>query len=416
MDNNRQTILRITKITIKGISINLAYASKVEFYESLSQPGITGFITINDYQALQEIGDVFSNDEIVFTFGIEGNESDYTLKYTIYTNDGSRHLTRQTYDVLRLGFCSPWMIDALTRNLSKPYGTVDEPMKISDIVKDLLTECGAEIGYIEPTKQVLENFVTPLWTPYHSIKYLLGFATNEDMKGGYICWTDFKTGKVNVTSLDYLLQGTLGKFESFTVNATNPRYVGSIIEMNFETNYDSIRMVTNGLPNTIVASFNYDKTKYMETNKNVNDDVLTRLGKFLPIPTRYQDDKYLNVEFTPLFPPTAESIASDDSKLTDMVDGFLLNKYAFMSVDTFKLNIKTRGETNRRAGWLANLKYPSADAKNMNRGSRTENKQYAGDYLIREIKHEFGLNVDYTQYVTLVSDGFQEFSGDGIKW
>lgn len=418
MDNNKTfEILKLRKVTIKGYEIDIANISVVEIYESLTQPGITGYISIKDYQGLQEIGNVFSDDEIVMIFGVDGDEAnELTLKYKIYTNEGSRQLNRNTYDLLRLGFCSSWMIEGLTRYVSKPYGSVDSDKRVSDIITDLLKECGANIGYIEPTKQKLENFVTPLWTPYHSIKYLMGFATNENFNGGYVCWTDLKTDKVNVTSLDYLLKGSLGKYESFIVNSMNLRYSGRVIEMNVETSYDTIRYVTNGLPNTKIYGFNYDKKNFVTTSKNMVDIASTRLGKKFPLTNNFLNDKYTTVNFVPLFPPTAESIADDDSKLTDLIEGHLSNKYSLLTVDTFKINIMTMGETNRRAGWLALLEYPSQDGKNATEGDKTDNKKLKGNYLIRDIKHVFSLTEDYKQYITLVSDGFQEFDGNLIEW
>lgn len=419
MDNNKSLeILKLNKVTIKGYPIIASFITSIELYESITQPGITGFIVIRDYQGLQELGGVFANDDIVIDFTVDGDEGNtLQLKYKIITNEGSRYLTKNTYDVMRLGFCSPWLVDGLTRFVSKPFGTVDKPMLISEIVEDLLKECGAEIGFIEPTKQKFENFVTPLWTPYHSIKYLLGFATNDNYSGGYVCWTDLKTGKVNVTSLDYMLKGSLGYYKSFVVNSSNLRYSGRVVEMNIEGFYDSIRMVNTGLPKTDVYGFNFDKKTHTKTDKNITTNVQTRLGKKFPLPNAFKDEKkYTFSNFISLFPPTSETIADDDTKLTDLIDGYLANKYSFLTTDVTKINIQTLGEMNRRVGWKALLEYPSIRAKTTNNEDSTEQKQLKGDYLIREIKHVFSLTDDYKQYITLVSDGFQEFDGNLIEW
>jgi hypothetical protein len=416
MDNNETfEILKLRKVTIKEHEINLANITVVEIYESITQPGIVGVINIRDYEGLQEIGNIFANDEIILSFAVDGSEeNELTLKYKIYTNEGSIFLPHNTYDALQLGFCSSWLIDAFTRLVSKPYGKVDKEVTTSEIVVDLLKECGAEIGLVEKTKQSLENFVTPLWTPYHSIKYLLGFSTNEESNGGFLCWTDFKTDKVNVTSLDYLTKGSLGKYESFIVNPTNIRYQGRVMEMNIESCYDTVRMVNNGLPKTDIYAFDYNNSKFTITDIGINKTTQTRLANKFPLPTAFLEPKYTSSSFVPLFPQTAES--NNTQTLKDFIEGHLNNKYSFLTTDAFKINISCLGETTRRAGWLTLLEYPSQDGKNTSNPDVTDNKLFKGMYLIREIKHVFSLYEDYKQYITLVSDGYKEFESDIIKW
>jgi len=418
MDNNQTIeIVKIKKVTIKDIEVDAVYINKIEIYESLSQPGIIGVIDIRDFKGLQEQFNIFADDYIKIFVGIDSEEeNDISLIYKIYTNEGSSFLNTNRYDILRLGFCSPWLIDGLTNYISKPYGTSDTPIKISDIVADLLKECGAEIGYIEPTKQTFENFVTPRWTPYHSIKYLLSMATNEDMNGGYICWTDIITNKVNVTSLDYLIKGNLGKYNSFIMNPMNLRYSGRVIDMTFESSYDLIRTVNNGLPKHNITGFNYDKKGHISTNKSMKDFNQKRLGKKFPIPKRFLElleEGKLGGKFTPLFPPTDES--TNEEQIFNLMEGKLSNEYSFLTSDIFKINIKSLGEMKRRVGWLALLEYPSSD-KNKNESDKIDNKKFKGEYLIREIKHEISLSGDYNQYITLISDGYQEFDAELIEW
>jgi len=406
MSNNKTVeIVKIRKVTIKGYKIETSFITNIEIYESITQPGITGFIDIKDYQALQEVGNIFADDDIIITIGVDGDETnELNLKFKIFTNEGSRQLALNTYDFLRLGFCSPWLIDGLTVLMSKPY----ENKFVSEIVQDLLVSCGATIGYIEPTKTKLENFVSPLWTPYHTIKHLLGYAINNSKVGGYLCWTDLKTGKVNVTTLDYMLKGTLGKYVDpygFQVNPGNMRYSGRVKSMSIENSYDTIRMINTGIPTTKYYAFNYDTSKVISSKNTMSDDKQTRLGAKFPITSKYKDKKYITTKFTSLFPETAESIASDDTKLTDLIEGIESNKYSMLMTDAIKINIESLGETNRRVGWLAQLSYPSVG---VNSGDKSGNKQLKGLYLIREIKHTFSLYNDYNQYITLVSDGYKD--------
>lgn len=415
MENNlKLELLKLRKITIKGYELNLATVSNIEIFESLTRPGITGLIDIKDYQALQELGNVFADDIISITFSVDNDENnELVLNFKIYTNEGSRQLALNTYDVLRLGFCSPWLVDGLCRNLSKAYSN----KKISYIFEDLLKECGADIGYIEPTKQELESFVTPYWTAYHSIKYLTHFALNENDLGGYICWTDLRSGKVNVTTLDYLLSGKLGKYkEGFTVYPANYRFSGRVKNILIESSYDTIRMVNNGMPETRYYAFNYDTKQIVNTTDNIASFKSTRLSKKFPLSINYNTDRYVSHKYSPLFPQTANSIASDENKIMDLLNGYSKTNYAYMSSDVFKINIESLGEINRRVGWLTELDYPSVAANSNQNNDPVGNKQLKGMYLIREIKHQFSLLQDYTQYITLVNDGYFENNNDLITW
>lgn len=411
MDNNKRIeLLRIRKVMIGPHEVEAAFITHVEIYESLTQPGITGYMEIKDYQALQEIGNVFIDDDIILTFSIDGDEAnELNLKFKLFTNEGSRQLALNTYDFLRIGFCSPWMVEGLSRLISKPY----EKKLISEIIKDLLEECGAKIKYIEATKTKLENFVTPLWTAYHSIKHLMSFAINEEGVGGYVCWTDLKTGEVNVTTLDYMLKGTLGTYKSFEINSSNLRYTGRVKEMAIESSYDTIRLINTGMPNIRYHAFNFDTNKIESTKNSVVEDKQTRLGQKFPLLSKYNTDKYITHKFTSLFPETADPITSDITQLTNLTQGLESNTYAMLTTDVFKINIEVLGEMTRRVGWLAQLEYPSVGTDT---GNKTGQKQLKGLYLIREIKHVFSLSTDYEQFITLVSDGYKEFDKELIAW
>lgn len=412
-ENKTIEILKLRSVTIAGYDVETSFV-EITIYESLSLPMISGNITIRDYQGLQEIGNIFAGDDLEIAVYVDNDEAnEVILKLKIISNEGSRQLSLNTYDILRLEFASPWWVEAVGRTISKPY----KDKFIHEIVEDLLTkECSAEIGIIEPTKHKLESFVTPWWTPYHSIKYFKQFALSEQDQGGYVLWTDFKTGKVNFTTLDYLLRGNLGKYKSFLVYTDNNRYSGRVIGMNIEQNYDLIRMLNNGMGNSRFYIFNYDKKKIYKTENDVTKTKLSRLGSKFPLDKKYMEPKYINHNYSSFFPKTKAPL-TDDDKIKEIADGIEKTNYAYMTVDTIKINIETLGEMKRRVGWIAELKYPSAGANAGETGDKTGHKQYAGWYLIREIRHEIDMKKDYTQIVTLVGDGFKEFDlPEMIDW
>jgi len=403
--------LRLKKVLINDIEIIREHITAIKIFETITQPGITGYIDIMDYQALVEKGEVFAEDKIKIIFTVEG-QTDLTLDYVLYSNEKGSVLPEQHYNTIRFNFCSSWLIQGLSKTLSINY----DDMKISQIISSLLTECGAQIGYIEPTKQIIESFVSPYWSPYHIIKYLLSFAINSSGTGGYLCWTDLKTGKVNVTTLDYLMKGSLGRFDEFLVNPENPRYRGRIDNLTVETNYDIIRLLSNGGAGTKYYAFNFDKKKVISTELNISNVNQTHLSSKYPLYPKYLNDiKYHNIAFCSLFPNTKGAITGDDSKLNDLLNGKIQNDYSLLSTDVFKINFLTNGDPDRRCGWLAKLDFPSQNL-NVEGQSSEINKQYKGDYLIRDISHSFSFHEEYSQAICLCSDGFKEFSRNIISW
>lgn len=405
--------LQISKVSINGVEVQKAYISMIEIFESLQQPGITGRIDLQDFQGIQELGNVIAGDELVLSFTVEGKENKpIESKFIIHSNEGNKIMPEHTYNTTVFGFCSPWLVPGLARKVSKHYTN----KFVHEIIKDLLMECNAQIGFIEPTKQKLEIFVTPLWSPYHSIKHLLSFALNSEDKGGYLCWTDLKTGKVNITTLDYLLKGSLGKFNDFLINPANQSYEGRILNMTFETSFDLVRQMNAGIKHNHIA-FNYDTGKHISIEDSHEELTYKHLSKKFPLPSSYTSDKkYIFPKFTSIFPQT-KAAPTSEKNLKDLVSGIANTEHTFLSADVFKINIMTPGEPERRVGWLAQLNFPS---QNINAGAGngrdTEYKQLKGEYLIRDIRHMFSFLTDYKQAITLISDGYKEHERDLMNW
>jgi hypothetical protein len=402
---NQSTIsFKLKDVKIKNISLLPQAINEWNLYESICTPGITGDISISDYQGFMEVGEIFAMDDIEFIFSTDGRE-ELKLKYKIYASS-TKVIPTATYHPVSYSFCSPWMIEATIRPVSKVY----KEKYIHEIIQDLLLECGASIGFIEPTKQKLHRFTTPLWTPLKSIYYFLSFALNKNDRGGYTIWTDMKTGKVNVCTIDYLFAGKYGKEDKkFMSLPQNEFYESRIISLNLENNFDVIKYVNAGIGKTIHQSFFYDKNKLISSENSVNEFPYTHLGSKLPINNYFKDRKYATIKGNYLY-PTKDGLVQDDNELRDMVEGKVQSHYVKLFSDIFKINILTNPNSSRRVGNLAPLEYQSEDKTKV-----MQNQQLSGDYLIRSIRHACfnGVSQDVC---TLVSDGFFKSNNDLITW
>lgn len=398
--------LVIDRLAIRGVDIDPSVVISIDLYEGLTMPGITGTIVFKDWQGLREIGEVFAGDDLEFSWRIQG-KSPVVGKYTVYADHGASVDENTTYHKTTFHFCSPWLIDGFTRQVSKPF----KNKFVHQIVQELLTEIGAPIGFIEPTMQKLENFVTPMWTVPHSIRHLSSFAKNNDKKGGYVLWTDLKTGKVYWTTVDWLYKGTLGKMDhEFIFRPQNIRYEGKVFKVDAEATFDLIKLLNQGALNTVNYAFDYDHKKVFKTKENVKAYPHAHISQKFPVPSKYlSDKKYASTKLSYIYPST-DAPVSNPKDFEDLVDGELFTRYTMLFSDAFKINIWAEGESTRRAGHLAKMFYPTSDQSQTN-----ENKHFTGNYLIRNIRHVFQDN-SYLQAITLVSDGYKQHGREIVTW
>lgn len=400
---NQIVSLSVKTFKIKGIEILPQAIGEVVIYESIQNPGILGTLTIADWQGLDEVGEVFAGDDFEIVFSTEESE-ELSLKYKLYASE-LKVDPSQSFNTTTYRFCSTWLIDGLTRQISKHY----KDKYIHEIIEDLLSECGAKIGTIEKTKQKLNHFTTPLWTTVHSISHLCSFAINDSSVGGYVLWTDLKTDKVNCTTVDYMYQGKLQKLEKpFTTISENERYENKITNLNFESNFDIIRFVNQGLSKTRYDGYFHDKNEVFSTKENITEIPHKHLSYKLPLNAEYLDKKYDSIHSCMLYPST-DSLANKN-QYTDLVEGYMKYRYVNLFSDVFKINLLVNPTSIRRVGALCKLDYQSQD-----RPKTKTDGQYTGDYVIRDIRHSINSG-SYFQVLTIIGDGFKMSERNLIKW
>jgi hypothetical protein len=403
--------------TTPDSTIDVSTILDMDVYESITNPGITGRIKFFDWQGAKELKEIFAGDTISFEWGQEigeGGQSDKLLgEYIIYGSSGDETPKDKTYNITEFFFCSPWLIDATTMQVSKAWADV----LISDIVTDLITLCGGTPGTIIPTKQKLEHFVSPMWTPLHIIKHFMGYAMDGDKRGGYTLWTDIKTGNVNFTPIAWFFEEGVGstiddEAKKLTVRPQNLRFAGKIHHQNVESEFDILKYITSGMPESNLYSFSYDRTQVTKNGEPITDYAHPHLSSAISLPLKYEDKKYISTSFCALWPNTADRMG--DAKLTvhdDMVEGKIRSAYTYLFSDIVKINMLANADIQRRAGSLVQLNYMSVENV-----KAEPNLKLSGSYMIREIRHSVTDN-DYFQVVTVCNDGYKEMGRlDMIEW
>jgi hypothetical protein len=400
---NQLSQFNVKTFKIKGIEVLPQALNNFNIFESLTHPGIYGYFTVADWQGFDEVGEIFGGDlfEVIFKTD-DGDE--LSLKYTIYSNS-LKVDPGLSYNTVTYNFCSTWLVDGFSRQVSKHY----KNKYVHEIITDLLIECGATIGYVEPTKQKLTHFTTPLWTAIHSINHLTTFALSKQDVGGYVIWTDMKTDKVYCTTIDYLYKGKHGILDKpFTTIAINPIYENRVESITLENSFDIIRHTNVGMANTKFQTYNYDTGKIVSTTKKANEVPHYHLSSKMPLNSKFGTDKYVSLGTCFNFPST--DILSTKNMHEDLYNGKLNTRYANLFTDVFRVNLLSNPTSTRRAGNVVYLNYQTQDyPKNLT------DKQYTGQYVIRDIRHLIH-NGNYMQAITIMNDGYKISANDLIKW
>ena len=405
--SNTKLPVKINYFKVKGISFDPLNIIRLDIFEGLDYPGITGNITFQDYTSFKEHGGLFAGDTFEISFGRDEDPS-VELRLMVSEAYGDVAEENALSNSMSFGFCSEWLVEGFTRKRSRPWSD----KKISEIVEELIVECGGEPGIIIETKQTLERFVSPYWSPLATIKYLMSFATDTADSGGYLLWTDMATNKVNFIPVGTLKHrtghyGQVGfDMKMFT---KHQRSAERIYSQSMAHSFDVIRYADMGLGRSRLVGFNFDTSEFNIADKRVDSYVQNHLSQNLPLNDRFMGKVYRTTRNSWLFNNTNELIRDGADEL---IDARLNTKFNLMYADMLKINMVTTGEAHKkRAGRLVRISFPSSDE-----AKTSENKQYSGTYLIRNIRHTIS-GMEYGNVMTVVSDGYKEIDrADMIDW
>ena len=415
----QNSIVKFETFKIKDITFDPTNILSLDIYESLEFPGVTGRLTFQDYSATRERENIFAGDAVEISFSRE-QDPPLVFNFVLSESMGDSAPDDTHYNISSIKFCSPWMLEAFTRKRSRSWGGDGTGKLISEIVQELVEECGGQIGTFTPTKQTLERFVSPYWSPIDTIRYLMNFAIDENDNGGYLLWTDVELDKVNFIPIGVLMNGdtaiNYGEVPfDLRMNPANERSAERILTQEVSSAFNILKYADMGMGKSRFAGFNYDKTEVMYANKKVDEYGHSHLSTKLPLNDKFMGLRYRTTKNSFLFHNTDELIrdTSADAPLSaELINGKLSNKFSLLFGDMLKIDANLVGETvDKRVGKLVKLIYPTVDDK-----ITGENQQYTGTFLIKNIRHAIQ-GMQYLNAVTFVADGFKTIERDDmVEW
>ncbi len=394
---------------IRGTKLPSDKIMELNIYEAIDFPAITGNVLIDDWGGLKEEYEFFSNDIVEIKFNREGDPP-ITVFCVLYESGGENPMPGEHHKKVIFEFCSPWWVHARSLKITNSWSN----KYIHEIIIDLVEMCGGKMGVVDATKQKLERFVAPNWTPIRIIQSLMQQATDENGCGGYLIWTDISDGKVNFISLNSLMVDDKDWNYGYvpfklTLNPNTTRSLQKVFGMNIENSFSMIDTAESGMGNMRTVGFDYDRTEVIDINSRIDKYKHSHLSTKMPLNTVFLSEPYQTTSFSTFYPNNRELIQTEGESESLQVAN-ILTKQSLMLSTLVRVNITTVGENKaKRAGRLVWLDVPYLPNKN--------HAQYTGTYLLKNVRHRIQ-GAKYMNVCTLVCDGLKKMSDrdDIVSW
>ncbi len=406
-------------LQINDITVDPTHIAELEIFESLVFPGITGKITLQDWENYKETRNPFAGDNVYIHFGRDGDEP-LKLRFKIYESDFDSPPPDSLYNLVSLKFCSPWIIDGFVKKDSLVWSN----KRIDEIVRELVESCGGVINenYWSTDTQLLERFVSPYWTPCAIIKHLQSFVMTEEGHSGFCLWTEIEPpedaddGQVCFMPISKLMKSPEKSEEStlsfdatygaadieLRQNPADPKNTNRMQHMMITTDYDILRYGDAGAARSKFVGFDFDGGKVMQLDQKIDQYEHLKdkhLMQKMQLNDKFLRSAYKTTKNTTLYPNT-NSLIETEEEAKKLLKGKLHAKHAFLYSDSIKLNGLTTGEgRQKRVGKLIRVRYP-----NLTDGGTGAHGHYTGWYLLRNINHRIS-GMLYNNVVTLITDG-----------
>jgi len=374
--------------------INTAHLDTIGIFEGLSSPAVTGTMTLKDYDGALEVQEIFAGDDIKISIKSKGESRTLTFIGKIYSVE-SMQSGAQTAPVTSFHFCSEWWFNALTRQVSKAW----KNKTVAEMLEELIVECGGTFQGMYPTPTAkIERLVTPLWTPAHIIKWILKWASGDNGEAGYVLWDSLLYQEPICMSMGWVLDGNFGTSnKDLILNTPNLNYAGSFNTLWVESLYDEMRYLNQGVFQTDVWCFDYDRTKLYNSVGTADDVNSPHLGFQMPITLNSASDTFKSIRGSTWYPNTQKLVPEKEFK--NAVDASRNNRLQMIFSDMVKMSALLPGDTARVSGELVKINYPSVNKK-----VGGNNQMLEGEYIIRDIQHILTFS-SFVQAITFASDG-----------
>lgn len=377
---------------------------RLYFIEDIFSFSMTGRLSFYDRHGLVEFGPFTGNEKIVVAYG---EKDSVEMRFDIQK---VKHDQQDIIDRESEPFIDIYLIDVGFRKfLDREYSFSWKNTKTSQIVDDISKNMVGitKFSQFESSKDVMDYFYMPYWTPKMAIEYLMTKSKGKNSNTtGYLYFTN--GNGVNYITLDSLLsQRNLMKVGS----SQTPKQIDDDGVYFFK---DQGLYLYNKIYQWKISSIDYLGMKSLGGSMTYGYNIDGK--QLLRSPNTYTDGVANSTLLgrSSLFPDISQKHISHTLEGDDTLQ--TLNNYA---LDDWKkrytrqhcIIVNVRGNERRYCGGLIEIQWGS-----MNKEKDIYNKMLEGRYLIKSITHSFSgrRNPYYIQKMVLVKNAYDSIDNTSL--
>ena len=369
------------------IILNAGNIKSIYFIEDIYSFCQSGKIVINDNKALLEFGPLTGNEKITIVYG---NTKNIKLSFFIFKiNKIAQGISANKGDenLIELIFVDDMYYNLTMLKYSKSWNNILISDIIKDVNKNLLNDY--KWNQFENTKNKVDNFYMPYWTPRETLIWLIKRAINKKRQSGF-CLFNNPSG-MNFISMENMLSKKLMTIDStekniYSFNSKKEMIYNDILSW-YVMGIDNVN-ITNLAG---ISKLGYNNLKKEFLNSTITYEDMVNKYTILGEKTLFKDLSTENIKF--------ENTAEDN---VNVINNIYNNSWVkhYNIQQTISLTVK--GHEDRYCSGLIKIIWPS---KNEN---EKYNKNLSGIYLIKSITHYFSPtdNHHYKQKLVCIKNGY----------
>lgn len=375
----------------KGI-ITLDSSDVISFYfiEDILSYSIVGKLVFTDNRGISEFGPLSGNESIGLIYG---EEEDIERKFKIYSISKIEQGKGQSAgdkNIIEIYFTDTMFFTLNFLQFSKSWKNEKYSKIIKDIGENLLGI--QKWDKFESSKEKLECFYMPYWTPKTTINWLIKRCSGIKSKEAGYCFYNNGNGSNLITLESLLKEKSLMKLSSqddglYTFGDQNLFNYNKILSWSMMgIDNSSLKLLSGGTR----FGLDSDKKEFIKNEYKYKDSVnhCTILGG---------KSLFIDLSANTLY----QNLNESDPKI---IDNYYYNSWIKKYNLQQCLSFTVKGHEKRYCGGLISIFWPSTNSQ------ENYNKNLHGKYLIKSITHSFNphSSIHYKQKLVCIKNGYEE--------
>jgi hypothetical protein len=395
--NEQKSCFAVRMLTNLGmINLDAKYIIELFFIEDIFSFSMMGKLRFIDKVGMGEFLPLTGHEKIGILYGVDpGSQVDVVFDiFSIDDVSGTLQAQGGSQQVFDITF-----VDTRYLNLTQKRFSYSWKNKlISDIVKDIdKNMLGFKSIYqrFEVTRETLENFYMPYWTPLETLRWLIkrgsGASTGQP---GYLYYNNSKG--LNFVTLENLFQNQEVEYDTNTKKILSYRF-----------NVKDPDAASNKIISWSISHIDYQSLLGLKGGRRLGYNFATKALLDQSHTYKTSIANYTILGKKTLFPDYSEKntkILLEGESQATILDNIHNDEFIKRYTKQLALMVNVEGHERRYAGMMADVVWPSSRQKEY------MNKGFEGLFLVKSVTHQFSgfMTPPYRQKLVMVKTGYTD--------